>query len=80
MLPPLPSLGFQPKFYSGGVSRFHLPFLYDLVALQRPRQVVTLGFADEQVHLTFCQAEREQELYLSLPDDPSPAGRRTRRG
>ena len=60
MLPPLPSLGLQPKFYSGGVSRFHLPFLYDLVALQRPRQVVTLGFADEQVHLTFCQAAREQ--------------------
>ena len=62
MLPPLPSLGFQPKFYSGGVSRFHLPFLYDLVALQRPRQVVTLGFADEQVHFTFCQAAREQGL------------------
>ena len=62
MLPPLPSLGFQPKFYSGGVSRFHLPFLYDLVALQRPRQVVTLGFADEQVHFTLCQAAREQKL------------------
>ena len=62
MLPPLPSLGFQPKFYTGGVSRFHLPFLYDLVALRRPRNVVVLGFEDEQVHCTFCQTAREQKL------------------
>ncbi len=62
MLPPLPSLGFQPRFFTSGVARFHLGFLYDLVALRRPRQVVTLGFEDEQVHFTFCQAAREQKL------------------
>src|SRR5450432_2235721 len=44
MFEKLPSLlGFQPKFYTGGPTRFHLPLLYDLMASKRPRSVVTLG-------------------------------------
>src|SRR5438132_12088089 len=62
MLPELPSLGFQPNFYTGPASRFHMPFLYELVASHRPRKVVVLGFGDEQVHFTICQAAREQEV------------------
>ncbi len=58
----LPSLGFQPKFYTGGVSCCHLAFLYDLVATRKPRRIVTLGFSDAQLHFTFCQAVREREL------------------
>ncbi|MGZ5024664.1 MAG: class I SAM-dependent methyltransferase, partial [Chthoniobacterales bacterium] len=58
----LPSLAFQPKFYSGGVSRFHLAFLYDLVAARKPRKIVTLGFSDAQIHFTWCQAVRESDL------------------
>jgi len=38
MFEKLPSLrGFQPKFYSGGATRFHLPLLYDLVAGAKPK-------------------------------------------
>ena len=62
MLPELPSLRFQPKFYRGGVSRFHLPLLYDLVALRKPATVVTIGWGDGQPHFTFCQALREQGI------------------
>lgn len=56
MLPDLPSLDFQPRFYSGGPSRFHLPFLYDLLGERRPRRIVLLGFGDEQIHFTIGQA------------------------
>jgi glycosyltransferase involved in cell wall biosynthesis len=56
MLLELPSLRFQPRFYSGGVARFHLPLLYDLVTLRQPSQIVTLGYGDGQPHFTFCQA------------------------
>ena len=59
MLSQLPSLIFQPKFYTGAPTRFHLPFFYDLLALQKPRKIVTLGFSDGQVHFTWCQAVRE---------------------
>lgn len=58
----LPSLRFQPEFYSGGVSRFHLPLLYDLVTLRQPVRIVTLGFGDGQPHFTFCQALREHAI------------------
>ncbi|MBA3832469.1 MAG: glycosyltransferase [Chthoniobacterales bacterium] len=57
----LPSLRFQPEFYSDGISRFHLPLFYDLVTLRQPARVVTLGFGDSQPHFTFCQALREQK-------------------
>lgn len=57
---PRPSLfTFQPHFYLGGPTRFHLPLAYDLIAQTRPRLVVTLGFGDGEVHFTFCQAARE---------------------
>src|ERR1700704_489344 len=52
--------GFQPKFYSGGATRFHLPLLYDLVADAKPKRVVAVGFADGQTFFTFCQAANEQ--------------------
>ena len=63
MFDKLPSLrGFQPKFYSGGPARFHLPLLYDLVADAKPKRVVALGFGDGQAFFTFCQAAHEQKL------------------
>ncbi|HEX8897312.1 MAG TPA: glycosyltransferase, partial [Chthoniobacterales bacterium] len=63
MFEKLPSLrGFQPKFYSGGPSRFHLPLLYDLVAETKPKRVIALGFGDGQPFFTFCQAASEQKI------------------
>jgi glycosyltransferase involved in cell wall biosynthesis/GT2 family glycosyltransferase len=63
MFDKLPSLrGFQPKFYSGGPARFHLPLLYDLVADAKPKRVVTLGFVDGQAFFTFCQAANEEKV------------------
>jgi len=63
MFEKLPSLrGFQPKFYSGGATRFHLPLLYDLVADAKPSRVVTLGFGDGQAFFTLCQASNEQKI------------------
>lgn len=59
----LPSLlGFKPKFYTGGPTRFYLPLFYDLVASIRPKSIVTLGFGDGQAFFTFCQAAREQHI------------------
>ncbi len=78
MLEELPSLlGFQPKFYIGGPTRFHLPLAYDLVATGRPQTVVTLGFGDGEIHFAFCQAARENQLPCRLvalrnPDDGLP--------
>jgi O-antigen biosynthesis protein len=63
MFDKLPSLrGFQPKFYSGGSTRFHLPLLYDLVAGTKPRRVVVVGFGDGQAFFTLCQAAHEQKV------------------
>jgi glycosyltransferase involved in cell wall biosynthesis/cellulose synthase/poly-beta-1,6-N-acetylglucosamine synthase-like glycosyltransferase len=63
MFEKLPSLlGFKPKFYTGGPTRFHLPLLYDLVASKKPRSIVTLGFGDGQAFFAFCQATREQNI------------------
>ena len=63
MFEKLPSLlGFQPKFSTGGPARFHLPLLYDLVARQKPKSIVVLGFGDGQAFFTFCQASREQAV------------------
>ena len=55
-------LGFKPKFYTGGPTRFHLPLLYDLVSSKKPKSIVTLGFGDGQAFFTFCQAAREQTI------------------
>jgi GT2 family glycosyltransferase len=63
MFETLPSLlAFQPKSYSGGPLRFHLPLLYDIIAAVKPARVVTLGFGDGQAFFTFCQAATEQGL------------------
>ncbi len=63
MFEQLPSLrGFQPKFYSGGPARFHLPLLYDLVAEAKPKRAVVVGFGDGQAFFTFCQAASEQNI------------------
>ena len=63
MFEKLPSLrGFQPKFYSGGPARFHLPLFYDLVAAIKPKRVVVAGFGDGQAFFTFCQAAVEQRI------------------
>jgi O-antigen biosynthesis protein len=63
MFEKLPSLrGFQPKFYSGSATRFHLPLLYDLVAELKPKRAVALGFGDGQAFLALCQAANEQGI------------------
>ncbi len=63
MFEKLPSLlGFKPRFYTGGPTRFYLPLFYDLVARRSPRSIVTMGFADGQAFFTFCQAAREQNI------------------
>lgn len=63
MFEKLPSLrGFQPKFYSGGISRFHLPLIYDVVADAKPKRAVVVGFGDGQPFFTLCQATSELEL------------------
>jgi GT2 family glycosyltransferase len=63
MLEKIPSLlGFQPKFFTGGPSRFHLALLHDLVVSQKPKSIVALGFGDGQACFTFCQTAREQEI------------------
>src|SRR3954449_8207844 len=63
MFEKLPSLrGFQPKFYSGGATRFHLPLLYDLVAETKPKRLGVLGVGDGQAFFTFCQAAGEQKI------------------
>ena len=63
MLEKLPSLlGFAPRSYTGGPTRFHLPLFYDLVAGEKPRSIVVLGYGDGQAFFTLCQAVREQDL------------------
>lgn len=59
----LPSLhDFVPKIYCSGLIRFYLPLLYDLVAIKKPRLVVTIGFEEGEAFFTFCQAAHEQRL------------------
>ncbi len=58
--PSLPE--FQPKRFTGGVSRFHLPLLHDLVMRAAPRLVVVLGFGDGQLFCAICQTIREGQL------------------
>ena len=62
MLLELPSLGFQPRYYTAGAERFHLPLLYDLVVRCGRGQIVTLGYGDGPAHFTFCQAVQEHQL------------------
>jgi GT2 family glycosyltransferase/glycosyltransferase involved in cell wall biosynthesis len=63
MFEKLPSLrGFQPKFYSGGFSRFYLPLIYDLVAHTNPKRVVIVGFGEGDIFFTCSQAATELKL------------------
>src|SRR5688572_26318670 len=76
MFDKLPSLrGFQPRFYAGGPMRFHLPLLYDLVASEKPKLAVALGWSDGEGFFTFCQAASEQGV-----DNQCLAVRRERPG
>ena len=53
---------FEPRFFTGGPTRFYLPLLFDIVAQEKPALIVTLGLGDAQAHLAFCQAVAEQSL------------------
>ena len=53
---------FEPKFFTGGPTRFYLPFLFDIVLQEKPTLIVTLGLGDAQAHLTFCQAVAGRNL------------------
>ncbi len=63
MMSGLPSLhDFMPKFYRGGPVRLYLPLLYDLVALEKPKLIVTIGFDEGEAFFTLCQAAREKRI------------------
>jgi hypothetical protein len=63
MLPQSSTAGkFEPKFYTGGGMRFYLPLLHDIMALEKPALVVTLGLADAQAHLSLCQTAARQNI------------------
>lgn len=53
---------FEPRFFTGGLTRFYLPLLFDIIVQERPALIVTLGLGDAQAHLAFCQAVAEQNL------------------
>src|ERR1700730_12189588 len=53
---------FEPKFYTGGGTRFYLPLLHDIMALEKPAVVVTLGLADAPALLTFCETAAQQGI------------------
>jgi GT2 family glycosyltransferase/glycosyltransferase involved in cell wall biosynthesis len=53
---------FEPKFFTGGPTRFYLPLFFDIVVQEKPALIVTLGLGDAQAHLAFCQAVAEQNL------------------
>jgi hypothetical protein len=42
--------------------RFYLPLLHDIMALEKPALVVTLGLADAQAHLSLCQTAARQNI------------------
>jgi len=53
---------FEPKFFTGGPTRFYLPLFFDIVVQEKPALIVALGLGDAQPHLAFCQAVAEQNL------------------
>ena len=53
---------FDPKFFTGGPTRFYLPLFFNIVVQEKPALIVTLGLGDAQAHLAFCQAVAEQNL------------------
>jgi O-antigen biosynthesis protein len=62
MQSPFTAQDFEPKFFTGGPTRFYLPLFFDIVAQEKPALIVTLGLGDAQAHLAFCQAVTEQNL------------------
>ena len=40
----------------------YLPLLHDIMALEKPALVVTLGLVDAQAHLSFCQTAAQQNI------------------
>jgi hypothetical protein len=63
MLPQSSTAGnFEPQLYTGGGTRFYLPLLHDIMALEKPALVVTLGLADAQAHLRLCQTAAQQNI------------------
>src|SRR5439155_25415973 len=63
MLSQLPSLHeYMPKFYGRGPIRFYLSLLYDLVAIEKPKLIVTIGFGEGEAFFTLCQAAREKRI------------------
>src|SRR5437660_9650626 len=63
MLPQFSRAGnFEPKVYTSGGMRFYLPLLHDIVVLEKPALIVTLGLSDAQAHLTFCQTAAQQNI------------------
>jgi len=53
---------FEPKFFTGGLTRFYLPLFFDIVGQEKPGLIVTLGLGDAQAHVAFCQAVAHQDL------------------
>jgi hypothetical protein len=53
---------FEPKFFTGDLTRFYLPLFFDIVLEEKSALIVTLGLGDAQAHLALCQAVSEQNL------------------
>jgi len=68
---------FVPKFYRGGPVRFYLPLLYELVSIEKPKRIVTIGFGEGEAFFTLCQAAREQKVKcqcVAIHRDDSQSG------
>ena len=55
----LPSRNFRPRIYGVGAWTEHLYFGYDLVAQERPSQLVELGTDRGESYFAFCQSTSE---------------------
>jgi hypothetical protein len=55
----LPSRNFRPRIYGVGAWTEHLYFGYDLVAQERPSQLVELGTDRGESYFAFCQSASE---------------------
>ena len=52
---------FEPKFFTGGPTRYYLPLFFDIVVQEKPALIVTLGLGMPGAP-AFCQAVVEQNL------------------
>ncbi len=53
---------FEPRFFSGGLTRWYLPLFHEFVAQEKPRLIVTVGLGDAQAHFIFCQTVAEKRI------------------